>query len=68
MRRRGNLYHRIADIKNINGSTVRNYVNGHVKYPSNNDFGRWAKNCISMKDENDRFDALYWIKEWTPTA
>ena len=58
----------IADVKYIDGKFINSDTNGHVKYPCDEDFGRWAKNCISMKDENDRFDALYWIKEWTPTA
>lgn len=40
----------IADVEKIDGKIVTSKTNGHVKYPSNEDFGHWAKNCVSLTD------------------
>lgn len=57
----------IADVIHEGSKIYKSKENGHVAYPGNKDFGRWAKNCPTFNNflKNDRFDAWYWVIKWT---
>lgn len=52
----------VEDIEKVDGQFIRSKTNGHVKYPCNEDFGKTAKCCSTIKDAEE------WIMKWTPTG
>ena len=53
----------VNDVKNIDGKLIRSETDFHVKYPSNEDFGKWAFCCHDkesilrfLKDRNERLN------------
>lgn len=49
----------VSDIKVVDGKFKRIDDSFHVKYPANEDFGRWAKNCVTLDD------AMEWVRKWS---
>ena len=49
----------IPDIKVVEGKFVKSNDNFHVKYPGNEDFGKWARNCSTYED------AMKYVEEWS---
>lgn len=49
----------IKDMKVIDGKFINSETDFHVKYPSNEDFGKWAKNCVTLED------AMKWVEKWS---
>lgn len=47
------------NIKNVDGKLVSDNENGVVKYPSNECFGKWARNCQTFEQ------AMQYAKEWS---
>ena len=59
----------VPDVAQVDGKLTKLDDRGHVKYPSDEDFGRWAKNCVSFNiGSDDRFDAGYWVDKWSQEA
>lgn len=63
----------IPDVKKVDGKLIKSETDFHVKYPSDEDFGRWAFNCADkesvrrfLKDRNERLkDTSYnAIEKW----
>lgn len=49
----------VPNITNVNGKIVRLEDKGHVAYPCDNDFGKWARNCTTFEQ------AMQYAKEWS---
>lgn len=46
------------------GKMKKHPTDTKIAYPSNEDFGKWAKNCTDL--EGDKWwCAMYWVRKWS---